>query len=152
MVKKYPGVEKVLLGGSPYMRVQNGGMMKKDMARLIPLGLLLMMVWLPALIVIMAIITSLGATPLFGWDFAITTIILVVLLIATTNDYGIHMFAHYQHNNYEGNSYTSKELSKRMVTDLGAPIILSGYRYSCCTDWQSFIYSGSKHPSPKNKA
>lgn len=138
MIAKYPGAEKVLLGGSPYMREQNGGMMKKDMARLIPLGLFLMMiflficfrqfrgVWLPALIVIMAIATSLGATPLFGWDFAITTIILVVLLIATTNDYGIHMFAHYQHDNYEGNGYTSKELSKRMITDLGAPIILSG--------------------------
>ena len=46
MIAKYPGTEKVLLGGSPYMRMQNAGMMQKDMARLIPLGLLLMMVFL----------------------------------------------------------------------------------------------------------
>ena len=95
MIAKYPGTEKVLLGGSPYMRMQNAGMMQKDMARLIPLGLLLMMVflfisfrqfrgvWLPILIVVMAIFTALGATPLLGWKFAATTIILVVLLIAT---------------------------------------------------------------------
>ena len=82
MIAKYPGTEKVLLGGSPYMRMQNAGMMQKDMARLIPLGLLLMMVflfisfrqfrgvWLPILIVVMAIFTALGATPLLGWKFA----------------------------------------------------------------------------------
>lgn len=139
MIAKYPGAEKVLLGGSPYMRMQNGGMMQKDMARLIPLGLLLMMifllisfrqfrgVWLPILIVIMSIFVALGATPLLGWEFAVTTIILVVLLIATANSYGIHMFARYQRDNYPGNTYTTKELSKRMVTSLGGPIILSGF-------------------------
>lgn len=138
MIAKYPGTEKVLLGGSPYMRMQNAGMMQKDMARLIPLGLLLMMVflfisfrqfrgvWLPILIVVMAIFTALGATPLLGWKFAVTTIILVVLLIATANSYGIHMFARYQRDNLPGNNYTAKELSVKMVTSLGAPIILSG--------------------------
>jgi len=139
MIAKYPGAEKVLLGGSPYMRMQNGGMMQKDIARLIPLGLLLMMVflfisfrqfrgvWLPILIVIMSIFVALGSTPLLGWQFAVTTIILVVLLIATANSYGIHMFARYQRDNSPGNTYTTKELSKRMVTSLGGPIILSGF-------------------------
>lgn len=139
MIAKYPGTEKVLLGGSPYMRMQNGGMMQKDMARLIPLGLVLMMLflfisfrqfrgmWLPMLIVIMSIFVALGATPLLGWEFAVTTIILVVLLIATANSYGIHMFARYQRENYSGNTYTTKELSKKMVTSLGGPIILSGF-------------------------
>ena len=69
---------------------------------------------------------TLGATPLLGWKFAVTTIILVVLLIATANSYGIHMFARYQRDNVPGNDYTPKELSVKMVTSLGAPIILSG--------------------------
>ena len=37
-----------------------------------------------------------------------------------------HMFARYQRDNLPGNNYTAKELSVKMVTSLGAPIILSG--------------------------
>ena len=125
MIAKYPGAEKVLLGGSPYMRMQNAGMMQKDMARLISFRQF-RGVCLPILIEVMAIFTALGATPLLGWKFAVTTIILVVLLIATANSYGIHMFARYQRDNLPGNNYTPKDLSVKMVTSLGAPIILSG--------------------------
>ncbi len=137
IVEKYSGDDRVLLGGSPYMRVQNAGMMQRDMVRLIPLGLLLMVfflfldfrqwrgVWLSFIIVLMSLVFALGATPLLGWQYAITTVILVVLLIATANSYGIHMFACYQRYNTEGSSITRRELATRMLTELGTPIFLS---------------------------
>ncbi len=138
LIKKYPGNEEVMLGGSPYLRTENGASMQRDISKLLPLGILFMLVflfvsfrqfrgvWLPTLVVITSIFISLGFIPLFGWDFTVVTIILPVLLIAVTNDYGIHMFSHYQDDNFPGNTFTKKEISRRMATSLGKPIIIAG--------------------------
>jgi hydrophobe/amphiphile efflux-3 (HAE3) family protein len=138
LVKKYPGTEETMLGGSPYLRVQNGSSMQRDISRLLPLGILLMLlflfisfrqfrgVWLPTVVVFISIFISLGFIPLLGWDFTVVTIILPVLLIAVANDYGIHMFSHYQDDNAPGNKFTKKGISLRMVTSLGKPIVIAG--------------------------
>lgn len=138
LIKKYPGAEETLLGGSPYMRTQNAASMQRDITKLLPLGILFMLifllvsfrqfrgVWLPTLVVIISIFISLGFIPIFGWDFTIVTIILPVLLIAVANDYGIHMFSHYQDDNFPGNSYSKSEISLRMATSLGKPILIAG--------------------------
>ncbi len=138
LLEKYPGEEETMLGGSPYLRVQNGKSMQRDISKLLPLGILLMLVflfvsfrqfrgvWLPTLVVFISIFISLGFIPLIGWDFTVVTIILPVLLIAVANDYGIHMFSHYQDDNAPGNTLTKKEISLRMVTSLGKPIIIAG--------------------------
>lgn len=133
-----PGNEETMLGGSPYLRVMNGSSMQQDISKLLPLGILLMLiflfisfrqfrgVWLPTLIVIISIVIALGFIPLLGWDFTVVTIILPVLLIAVANDYGIHMLSHYQDDNYRGNTFTKKEISLRMATSLGKPIMIAG--------------------------
>ncbi|ACF13911.1 exporter of the RND superfamily protein-like protein [Chloroherpeton thalassium ATCC 35110] len=138
ILKAHPGNETVMLGGSPYLRVQNGMSMKNDIKKLLPLGILFMLiflfisfrqfrgVWLPTLVVIISIIISLGFIPLLGWDFTIVTIILPVLLIAVANDYGIHMFSHYQDDNSPGNKFSKEDISRRMATSLGKPILISG--------------------------
>ncbi len=138
LIKKHPGNEKTLLGGSPYMRVQNGASMSHDIGKLLPLGILFMLVfllisfrqfrgvWLPTLIVIVSIVIALGFIPLLGWDFTLVTIILPVLLIAVANDYGIHMVSHYQDDNFKGNTFSKKEISMRMVISLGKPILIAG--------------------------
>ncbi|MCK9346673.1 MAG: MMPL family transporter [Bacteroidales bacterium] len=138
LIKKYPGPEETFLGGAPYMRVQNGANMQRDITTLLPLGILFMLlfllvsfrqwmgVWLPSVVVIFSIFISLGFIPLFGWDFTVVTIILPVLLIATANSYGVHMLSHYQDDNYPGNSFSKKEISIRMAASLGKPILLAG--------------------------
>jgi predicted RND superfamily exporter protein len=138
LIKNTPGAEEVLLGGSPYMRVQTSVSMQKDISRLLPLGMLLMLlfllvsfrqirgVWLPTVVVLISIFISLGLIPLLKWDFTVVTILLPVLLIAVANDYGIHMFAHYQDDNFPGNSFSKEDISRRMITSIGVPVILAG--------------------------
>lgn len=138
IIKAHPGDEEIMLGGSPYMRVENGASMQHDITKLLPLGILFMLVflfisfrqfrgvWLPTLVVIISIIISLGFIPLLDWDFTVVTIILPVLLIAVANDYGIHMFSHYQDDNFPGNDFSKKEISRRMATSLGKPILIAG--------------------------
>lgn len=138
LIEEHSGDEKTHLGGSPYMRVQNGASMSHDIGKLLPLGILFMLVflfisfrqsrgvWLPTLVVIISIVISLGFIPLLGWDFTLVTIILPVLLIAVANDYGIHMVSHYQDDNYKENTFSKKDISKRMVTSLGKPILIAG--------------------------
>lgn len=138
LIKKTPGKENVLLGGSPYIRSQTAVNMQRDFARLLPLGIVLMLlflfvsfrqfsaVWLSSLIVLMSMCIALGFIPLLGWDFTVVTIILPILLIAVANDYGIHMFAHYQDENIPGNTHSKEELSRRMVLSLGKPILIAG--------------------------
>lgn len=73
MIRDTPGDEDVMLGGSPYMRVQNGASMQRDISRLLPLGMVLMLlfllvsfrqirgVWLPTVVVLISIFISLDA-------------------------------------------------------------------------------------------
>ena len=138
LIRETPGEEQVLLGGSPYMRVQNGASMQRDISRLLPLGMLFMLlflmvsfrqargVWLPALVVLISIFVALGLIPLLNWEFTVVTILLPVLLIAVANDYGIHMFAHYQDDNSPGNSFSKADISRRMITGVGEPVVMAG--------------------------
>ena len=138
IINENPGPEKVTIGGTPYSRYNTGFYTKKDLGRLLPIGLLIMLiflfvcfrqlrgVFLPFLVVLMSIFFSMGLIPLFGWQITVITIILPVILIAVANDYGIHMIAKYQEDNTEGNVFTNKELAKRMFRNLGLPIVITG--------------------------
>lgn len=138
LIQDNPGDEEVLIGGTPYSRYHTGTNTKKDLGRLLPLSLLIMLVFLficfrqlrgvflPFLVVLMSIFFAMGLIPLFGWQFTVITIILPVLLIAVANDYGIHMIAKYQEDNFPGNTFNKKELAKRMFRSLRLPILLTG--------------------------
>jgi len=105
LIKENPGPEEIIIGGMPNMRNQVNKYIKKDMLLLLPIGLLIMLVFLylcfrelrgvilPALVVVMSIIFSMGLIPLLGWKIYIITILLPVILIAVANDYGIHLIA-----------------------------------------------------------
>ena len=138
IVAQNPGEEEVTLGGTPYSRYNTGNYTKKDLGRLLPAGLLMMLVFLlicfkqlrgvllPFLVVLMSILVSMGLIPLFGWQITVITIILPVLLIAVANDYGIHMIVKYQEDNTPGCCFSQKDLARRMVSSLGLPILLTG--------------------------
>jgi predicted RND superfamily exporter protein len=79
LIQAIPGKEEVFIGGSPYMRAQIAVNMQRDITRLLPLGILFMLlflfisfrqfrpVWLASLVVLMSICVALGFIPLFGW-------------------------------------------------------------------------------------
>lgn len=138
LIETIPGEEEVLIGGTPFSRMHTAHNTMSDMGRLLPLGLLLMLVflfvcfrqfrgvWLPFVVVLMSIFVSMGIIPLLGWDITVVTIILPVLLIAVANDYGIHMFSKYQEDNIPGEMLTRKGLAKKMLLSMGKPILLAG--------------------------
>jgi len=133
---KFAAEENILKTGLPIMRALNAEIMQHDMRLLMPVGLIIMLiflflcfkqlrgVFLPFIVVVMSIIFSLSLLPLLGWKFQLLTVILPVILIAVTNDYGIHILAAYQELAVgEGDSI---QVSKDSVLKLGAPVIAAG--------------------------
>jgi predicted RND superfamily exporter protein len=133
-----PGPEEIFLGGLPYTRFEVSVSIQRDLRRLLPLGLLIMLVFLflcfhqlrgvilPFLVVIMSIAFSMGLIPLLGWKIQIITVLLPVMLIAIANDYGIHLIAKYQEYNTEGNTLSSRDLAKDVFRSLSRPVVLTG--------------------------
>jgi hydrophobe/amphiphile efflux-3 (HAE3) family protein len=138
VINDIPGEEEVVIGGTPFSRTHTAQNTMKDLGKLLPLGLLLMLiflficfgqfrgVWMPFVVVLMSILVSMGTIPLLGWQITAITIILPVMLIAVANDYGIHMFSKYQEDNIPGKLLTREQLSAGMLKALGKPIILAG--------------------------
>jgi len=138
IIAEYPGEEEVVLGGLPYVRYQVSESIQKDLRRLLPLGLLIMLVFLficfmqlrgvvlPFVVVVMSILFSMGLIPLLGWKIHVITVVLPVMLIAIANDYGIHLIARYQEYNVEGNALSKKELAKKIFQSLSKPVVLTG--------------------------
>ena len=109
LVEDNPGEEELIIGGLPYTRFHVTKNIQNDLRRLLPLGILIMLLFLficfkqlrgvilPFFVVIMSILVSMGLIPLLGWKIHVLTIVLPVMLIAIANDYGIHLIARY-HN------------------------------------------------------
>ncbi|MEE8605253.1 MAG: MMPL family transporter [Candidatus Aminicenantaceae bacterium] len=138
LVAQYPGEEEVVIGGLPFTRVQVTKSIQGDFRRLLPLGILIMLVFLffcfkqlrgvllPFVVVIMSIFFAMGLITLLGWKIHVITILVPIMLIAIANDYGIHLIAKYQEYNYEGNPYSKKELAMKIFSSLSKPVILTG--------------------------
>ncbi|CCU79689.1 hypothetical protein HSACCH_01521 [Halanaerobium saccharolyticum subsp. saccharolyticum DSM 6643] len=134
--EKYGTETRVLKTGLPIIRALNAEIMQHDMRLLMPFGLVIMLiflflcfkqlrgVFLPFIVVVMSIIFSLSLLPTLGWKFQLLTVILPVILIAVTNDYGIHIIAAYQE--LAVGEKNSVQLSKDSVLKLGAPVIIAG--------------------------
>ena len=138
LLQDNPGKEKTVLGGLPYIRASVSRYIQIDFRRLMPIGILIMLIFLlacfkqfrgvllPFFVVIMSILFSMGLIPLLGWKIQIITVILPVILIAVANDYGIHMIAKYQEYNVPGNTFTNKDFAKRIFTSLSKPVLMTG--------------------------
>lgn len=138
LIEDNPGEEEIAIGGLPNWRFHVTRNIQQDLRRLLPLDILIMLVFLficfrqlrgvllPFLVVIMSILVSMGLIPILGWKIHVITVILPVMLIAIANDYGIHLIARYQEYNVEGNTYTKKELAKKIFQNLSKPVLLTG--------------------------
>jgi len=138
LLEDFPGDEEIFIGGLPYVRLKIGNNISKDMRRLMPFGLLIMLIFLfacfrqlrgvllPFFVVIMSILFVMGLIPLIGWKIHIITVLLPVMLIAVANDYGIHMIAKYQEDVSSDKNYSNKTLAKNIFTSLSKPVVLTG--------------------------
>lgn len=138
LIAQNPGEEEVVIGGLPFTRVQVTKSIQDDFRRLLPLGILIMLVFLffcfkqlrgvvlPFIVVIMSILFAMGLVPLLGWKIHVITVLVPIMLIAIANDYGIHLIAKYQEYNYEGNPHSKKELAMKIFSSLSKPVILTG--------------------------
>jgi predicted RND superfamily exporter protein len=137
VIAEVPGPEPVELGGMPYVRTIVGQDMQDDMKFFMSFGLFIMLVFLficfrqlrgvvlPFLVVVMSAAFSLGLIPIMGWKIHVLTVLFPVMLIAIANDYGIHLIAKYQEDNSPGNTLNSKDMAKRMIQDLGKPVMFT---------------------------
>lgn len=138
LVESVPGPGKAYVGGMPLTRVNLTKDMRKDMRRFLPVGLLVMFVFLfvcfrqargvllPFLMTVMAIIVVMGLVPLMGWKVHTVTVLLPVIMLAVANDYGIHILARYQEDNTPGSSLDSKQLAESGIVELTRPILATG--------------------------
>jgi predicted RND superfamily exporter protein len=138
LIAQNPVDEEVVIGGLPFTRVQVTKSIQADFRQLLPLGILIMLVFLffcfkqlrgvllPFIVVIMSILFAMGLIPLLGWKIHVITVLVPIMLIAIANDYGIHLIAKYQEYNYEGNPYSKKELAMNIFSSLSKPVVLTG--------------------------
>ena len=136
-LKAIPGDEEVYLSGSPYLRYEIQRKATRDLIILLPIGLLLMLlflyfsfheikgVFLPFAVVIMSIILSMGLIPLSGWDFSLIAILVPILMIAIANNYGVHIISRYQELNALHPDWDMKHIVSDTMKHLHNPIILT---------------------------
>ncbi|OCL27285.1 patched family protein [Orenia metallireducens] len=138
IIREVSGDEELYLAGLPIVRAEVANNMQKDMKKFIPLGLLIMLIFLylcfrelsgvllTLAVMLVSIIVAMGLISLFGWKLQLITIILPVILLAITNDYAIHIIAKYQQDGNLNPAASNKELISGVIGDLGTPIIVAG--------------------------
>ncbi|MBN2343491.1 MAG: RND family transporter [Deltaproteobacteria bacterium] len=138
LIKQTKGPGDALIGGMPVTRVKLSKDIRKDMSRFLPVGLVLMFIFLllcfreargvlmPFIMTVMAIVFALGLLAFLGWKIHTVTVLLPVILLAVANDYGIHIMARYQEERAENKELDSKQLAHATVQHLNQPILASG--------------------------
>lgn len=103
-----PGPEVIRITGQPYLRDDANKKISRDILILLPLGLLVMLIFLwfsfrelkavllPFSVVIFSIIVSLALLPALGWELSLIGILIPIMMIAIANNYGIHVISRYQ--------------------------------------------------------
>ncbi|MEJ2595484.1 MAG: MMPL family transporter [bacterium] len=137
-LEEFPGDEKVTIFGHPYSRYEVNNAVARDFMILMPLGLVLMFVFLiisfrqkrgaflPFLVVIFSIVIAMAMIPLLGWEISVIGILVPIMLIAIANDYGIHFIAYYQELNTAHPDMPVKQIVTEAIRYLKKPIIMTG--------------------------
>jgi uncharacterized protein len=136
-LEEFGGNEKVYLSGLPYLRYEIQRTAIRDLAILMPVGLLVMLfflyfsfkekkgVLLPLSVVVMSIIVSMGLMPLLGYELSLIAVLVPIMMIAIANNYGVHLMARYQELNAQNPRWGMKRIINESVRKLYMPIILT---------------------------
>ena len=138
VLELYPGDEQVFFSGMPYLRYEMQRLATRDLAILLPLGLLLMILFLyfsfreirgvvlPLSIVMMSIVVAIGLMPLLGYELSLIAILTPILMVAITNNYGVHIIARYQELNARNPDWSMRDIVSHATERLKRPIIFTG--------------------------
>ena len=138
VLDRFPGPEEISLFGVPYMRDEANVKVARDMQLLLPIGLIVMLIFLwlsfrlkrgavlPFFVVVFSIIISMALLPVLGWELSIISIIIPIMMIAVANDYGVHFIARYQEVILEQPGLPIKEVVAEVLRYLSRPVILTG--------------------------
>ena len=137
LLEKYPGTEKTYFNGMPYLKHEIQALALRDLAILMPLGLLVMILFLylsfrekrgvvlPLAVVLMSIVLAMGLLPLLGWEFSILAVLVPIMMIAVANNYGVHLIARYQELNALRPDWDMKQITSQALAHLSKPILLT---------------------------
>lgn len=138
IVEQFPGPEKVFFNGLPYLRYEVQRKTTRDFMLLMPLGLIIMLVFLyfsfrerrgvllPFAVVIMSIAIAMGLMPLLGYELSLIAILIPIMMIAIANNYGVHIVARYQELNATQPTWDMPQIVGESLRQLTMPIILTG--------------------------
>lgn len=137
-LNEYPGSESVYLNGLPYLRYEVQAKATRDIAILMPLGLIIMLIFLyisfrerrgvllPFMVVIMSIVLAMGLMPILGYDLSLVAVLIPIMMIAIANNYGVHIVARYQELNAKNPDWTMVQIVTESLMQLSKPILLTG--------------------------
>jgi hypothetical protein len=138
MLNEHPGNEPVYLNGLPYLRYEVQLKSTRDLALLMPLGLIIMLIFLylsfrerrgvllPFMVVIMSIVLAIGLMPILGYDLSLVAVLIPIMMIAIANNYGVHIVARYQELNAKNPDWTMVQIVTESLKQLSMPIVLTG--------------------------
>jgi predicted RND superfamily exporter protein len=110
-LETFSGYASVYVTGMPVIAATINEAMNADLKLLVPLVILVVLgvlffsfrsftpVALPLLTVLIAVIWSVGAMPVFNIKLSVISTVLPVILVAVGSAYGIHIVTHYLHEN-----------------------------------------------------
>ncbi len=136
IVEKFPGGEKIYLGGFPVVKQSITDNILKDLKFLLPMAIFLMLgilalsfrdykgVILPLSVVLLSMLVSVGLIPLIGWKFALVTVLLPIMMIAIGNNYGIYLVNRYQEILKREPKIGTRNLMAELSKALSLPIFL----------------------------
>ncbi len=136
LVKETQGEEKIYYGGMPFQMIFLADIIMKDLGKLIPLVILLVMatlffsfrsfrgIFLPLSTALMSTVWALGIMSLMKIPLTIAADAIPVLLIAIGSAYGIHMLSKYNEDIRLGDNKIQG--IKDALSEVGIPIFLAG--------------------------
>ncbi|MFC1593647.1 RND family transporter, partial [Candidatus Neomarinimicrobiota bacterium] len=138
LVKQFKGPENIYFAGMPLTRANVTTQMQRDMSIFLPVGLVLMILFLafsfrswlgvllPLTVVVISTIWTLGLMGYLGLDLPFTGILIPVMLIAITNNYGIHIIAHYYDYSKDDLKASRVQIIKKTLESVSFPIFIAG--------------------------
>jgi hypothetical protein len=138
LVERFEGPDNIYFAGMPLTRANVTDQMRRDMSIFLPVGLALMILFLifsfrswlgvllPLMVVVISTIWTLGLMGYLGLDLPFTGILIPVMLIAITNNYGIHIISHYYDYSKDDLNASRVQIIKKTLKSVSFPIFLAG--------------------------
>ncbi len=138
IMQSVKGNAKVSMTGMAYLREEANKKISADLILLLPLGIIVMFLFLllafknlkgvllPMSVVMISILVSMALIPLFGWELGLIGVLIPIMMLAISNNYGVHVFSRYQEEIDSKNGKTNREIVADVIKYLKRPVFLTG--------------------------